>query len=164
MFIRSYKPSDCKSMAELFHDTIQVVTVSDYTAEQRSIWASGMNDLEKWNTSFLKNRAIVALDNGCITGFGDINDTGYLDMLYVHKDYQRQGIATAICDKLETGVKGSLITTHASITARPFFEKRGYRVEKEQQVERQGILLTNFVMVKVINNTAADLCFAEESR
>ena len=40
------------------------------------------------------------------------------------------------------------VTTHASITARPFFEKRGYRVVKEQQVERHGVLLTNFVMEK----------------
>lgn len=40
------------------------------------------------------------------------------------------------------------IVTHASITARPFFEKRGYAVIKEQQVERQGIFLTNYVMVK----------------
>jgi putative acetyltransferase len=40
------------------------------------------------------------------------------------------------------------IVTHASVTARPFFEKRGYKVVKEQQVERQGIFLTNFVMIK----------------
>lgn len=38
------------------------------------------------------------------------------------------------------------IVTHASITTKPFFEKRGYRVIREQQVERQGIFLTNFVM------------------
>lgn len=30
----------------------------------------------------------------------------------------------------------------------PFFERRGYRVVREQQVERQGIMLTNFVMIK----------------
>lgn len=29
-----------------------------------------------------------------------------------------------------------------------FFEKRGYKVVKEQQVERAGVLLTNFVMIK----------------
>ncbi len=49
--------------------------------------------------------------------------------------------------RLEAYVKDS-ITTHASITARPFFEKRGYRPVKEQQVERKGILLTNYVMVR----------------
>lgn len=55
--------------------------------------------------------------------------------------------ATAICDHLEQEVEGN-ITTHASITAKPFFEKRGYQVAKEQQVERQGIFLTNYVMIK----------------
>lgn len=46
-------------------------------------------------------------------------------------------------------VEDGNITTHASITARPFFERRGYKAVKEQQVERQGISLTNFVMVKM---------------
>lgn len=55
--------------------------------------------------------------------------------------------ATAICDKLEQTVQGKVVT-HASITAKPFFEKRGYRIIKEQQVERKGIFLTNFVMEK----------------
>ena len=77
----------------------------------------------------------------------DIDKTGYLYRLYVHADYQGRGIATAICNQLERAVQGD-ITTHASITAKPFFEKRGYKVVKEQQVERQGILLANFVMEK----------------
>lgn len=71
----------------------------------------------------------------------------YLDRLFVHADYQRKGIATAICNQLEQAVQGNIVT-HASITARPFFEKRGYTVVKEQQVERQGIFLTNFIMIK----------------
>ncbi len=88
-----------------------------------------------------------AAEDEIIVGFGDIDETGYLDRLYVHKDYQGKGIATAICDRLEQAVQGKIVT-HASITARPFFEKRGYRVCKEQQVERQGIFLTNFIMEK----------------
>jgi len=44
-------------------------------------------------------------------------------------------------------VEGAIVT-HASITARPFFEKRCYKVVLEQQVERRGVLLTNFVMEK----------------
>uniref|UniRef100_UPI0028AC98D4 GNAT family N-acetyltransferase n=1 Tax=Tissierella praeacuta TaxID=43131 RepID=UPI0028AC98D4 len=70
-----------------------------------------------------------------------------LDRLFVHKDYQGKGVATAICDRLEKAVQKKVIT-HASITARPFFEKRGYKVIKEQQVERQGIVLANFIMEK----------------
>ena len=73
---------------------------------------------------------------------------GYLDRLFVHKNHQRQGIATAICDELERAAIGKQITTHASITAKGFFLRRGYRVVKKQEVMRCGVLLTNFLMEK----------------
>lgn len=40
------------------------------------------------------------------------------------------------------------ITTYASITAKLFFEHRGYKVVREQQVIRDGIPLSNFIMEK----------------
>ena len=64
---------------------------------------------------------MVAVDDEIIVGFGDIDDTGYLDRLYVHRDYQGKGIASAICSKLEKAVGADRITTHASVTARGFF-------------------------------------------
>lgn len=147
MEIRKYQRSDCKVLAELFYHTVHTVNTKDYTEEQVNAWATGRLDLEKWDQSFQEHYSIVAVENGIIVGFGDIDETGYLDRLFVHADYQGKGIATAICNQLEQAVKGN-ITTHASITARPFFEKRGYKVVKQQQVERQGIFLTNFVMKK----------------
>ncbi len=39
-------------------------------------------------------------------------------------------------------------TVHASLTARPFFEARGYEVIRDQRVLRRGVILTNFVMEK----------------
>ncbi len=145
--IREYRQDDCKELAELFYNTVHTVNAKDYTKEQLSVWAAGSMDLQKWNSSLLEHYSLVAVEGSEIAGFGDIDKTGYLDRLYVHKDYQRKGIATAICDGLEQTVSGK-ITTHASITARPFFEKRGYVVIKEQRVERQGTALTNFVMEK----------------
>ena len=146
--IRPYRQSDCKALAELFYNTVHTVNAKDYTKEQLDAWATGIIDLEKWNCSFQERYSIVAVKDEIIVGFGDIDKTGYLDRLYVHEDYQRRGIATAICDQLEQSVNGN-ITTHASITAKPFFEKRGYKVVKEQKVERHGVLLTNFVMERV---------------
>ncbi len=147
MVIRKYESSDCKEMAELFFNTVHSVNVKDYTKEQLDAWASGQVDLEKWDQSFQEHFSIVAVENDIIVGFGDIDKTGYLDRLYVHKNYQGKGIATAICDQLESKVKENIIT-HASITAKPFFEKRGYKVVKEQQVERNGIFLKNYIMEK----------------
>ncbi|MDE6456726.1 MAG: GNAT family N-acetyltransferase [Dysosmobacter sp.] len=147
MFIREYQASDCKEMAELFYNTVHTVNAKDYSREQLDAWAAGQVDLKKWDQSFQEHFTIVAVDDGIIAGFGDIDKTGYLDRLFVHSEYQGKGIAAAICNQLEAAVQKNIIT-HASITARPFFEKRGYKVLKEQRVERQGILLTNFVMVK----------------
>lgn len=147
MQIRRYTPADCPAMAALFYDTVHRVNCRDYTPEQLDVWATGQVDLESWNRSFLAHHTLVAMKDGVLVGFGDMDSTGYLDRLYVHADYQGQGIATALCDALEKAVPGP-ITTHASITARPFFESRGYRVVKAQQVQRQGILLTNYVMEK----------------
>lgn len=133
-------------MAELFYQTVHAVNAADYTKEQLDVWATEKMNLADWDRSFLEHRTVVALMGGQIVGFGDMDQTGYLDRLYVHKDHQGEGIASAICDVLEKSVFGKRITTHASITARPFFEKRGYQVVKEQEVIRGGIPLKNFVM------------------
>lgn len=147
MRIRPYRPSDCGAMAALFYDTVHRVNAADYTPAQLDAWASGQVDLAAWDRSFREHYSLVAEENGVLLGFGDITPKGYLDRLYVHSRHQRQGVATALCDRLEQAAEGAIVT-HASITARPFFEKRGYRVVRRQQVERRGVLLTNFVMEK----------------
>ena len=48
--------------------------------------------------------------DGQIVCFGDMDETGYLDRLYVHKDYQCRGVASAICDALEQNNKATELT------------------------------------------------------
>ncbi|SHK79875.1 putative acetyltransferase [Anaerocolumna jejuensis DSM 15929] len=148
MVIRKYKAADCREMAELFYNTVHGVNARDYTEEQLNAWASGQVNTDAWNRSFSENYTLVALEKDRLIGFGDIDKTGYLDHLFVHKDFQSQGVATILCDELEKHFPVSCITTHASITAKPFFEARGYRVLREQQVTRNGVILTNYVMEK----------------
>lgn len=151
MQIRPYRPADLAEMAALFYDTVHTINAADYTPSQLDAWATGQVDLDAWDGSLRAHLSLVAEENGRIIGFGDLDAaSGYLDRLYVHKDYQRQGVASALCDRLEAAAEGR-VYTHASITARPFFEKRGYCVQKQQQVERRGELLTNFVMEKICN-------------
>ena len=164
--IRRYKTTDCEKTAKLFYETVHSVNARDYIEEQLDVWASKDMDLKKWNKVFLDSLSIVAVCENMIVGFGNIDETGYLDRLYVHKDYQGRGVATAICDRLEEDFclsrgrllqnsavqkrKNDTFTTHASITARPFFEKRGYTVVKAQQVVRKGVSIRNYVMRKRI--------------
>lgn len=148
MKLRPYRPEDCRELAKLFYDTVHTVNAADYSQEQLSAWATGEVDLEAWNASFQAHQTIVAERDGVILGFGDMDGRGYLDRLYVHKDHQRKGIASAICDALESASGAPSFTTHAFITALPFFENRGYSVICRQQVQRRGVWLTNFVMGK----------------
>lgn len=148
MQLREYESADCAELAELFYNTVHSVNAKDYTKEQRDAWATGEVDLREWDRSFRERKTVVAVENDEIVGFGDIAESGYLDRLYVHKDHQGRGIASAICGELERFAKGRRITTHASITVKPFFERRGYRVVFEQEVIRHGAALKTYVMEK----------------
>ena len=141
--LRPYRPEDCPVLAELFYQTVHGVCHRDYAPDQLDAWADGQVDLAAWDISFQAHTTLVAEWDGVIAGFADLRQDGYLDRLYVHRDYQGRGIATALLDALP----GATLT-HASLTARPFLERRGWQVVWEQQVERHGVKLTNFVMVR----------------
>lgn len=147
MQIRRYDPADLDEVVKLFYNTVHTVNAADYTPKQLDAWTPKTMDTSKWAVSLARNSAFVAVEDGII-GFGDITADGYLDRLYVRADSIGKGVGKALCRRLESTVGGN-ITTHASITARPFFEKMGYFVVKKQQVERDGVLLTNFIMKKV---------------
>ena len=150
--IRRYQSADALFLSKLFYDTVHTVNAKDYSPAQLDAWATGNVDLVSWDKSLLEHNALVATveteGEETIIGFGDIDDSGFLHRLYIHKDHQKKGVATALCEALEKRVEGDRVTVHASITAKPFFEKRGYKVIREQQVERSGVLLTNYVMEK----------------
>lgn len=144
--IRPFNDTDTDEIIELFINTVRTINPADYDDAQIAAWTH-CPDRAKWLETLKSHYSLVAVKDGAIVGFGDIDDTGYLDRLYVHADFQRQGIASALCDLLEAHAGGE-ITTHASITAKSFFEKRGYAVVTPQTVTRQGVELKNYVMKK----------------
>lgn len=146
MKIRQYKNEDCEKISKLFYDTVHTVNANDYSAAQLSAWAKDENSLKARQNDLLRQNMLVAEIGGEIVGFGSIDKSGCLDLLFTHKDHQRQGIATALCDELEKGF--TAIKTYASITAKPFFENRGYIVMKAQEVTRLSVRLKNFEMIK----------------
>ena len=149
MEIRPYRPADCRQIARLFYSTVHTVCAKDYAPRQLNAWADGKTDLQEWNRSYLRHRTLVAEENGRIIGFGDITREGYLDRLYVHRSFQGRGVGTALCSRLEQfAAQAHRITTHASITARPFFLQRGYHTVRMQWVVRKGVVLNNYLMEK----------------
>ncbi|GGH23167.1 GNAT family N-acetyltransferase [Paenibacillus segetis] len=154
MVIRKFLENDITQIVTLFYDTVHSVNQRDYSPEQLDAWAPKdlqTLKLQTWKDSMSYNVTYVAEIDGAIVGFTDMTPEGYLDRLYVHKDYQRQGIASALLHALESkAVQLDLkeLLTDASITAKPFFESHGYRVIQSQLVERRGITLGNYRMIK----------------
>lgn len=151
MELRRYRKEDLEEVVQLFYETIRTVNRKDYSEEQVEVWSNRCEYLRMNGAFFEKLYTIVAVEGKQIIGYGNIDETGYLDHLYVHKDFQSQGVATAICDELERHAKemqAAKIRVYASVTAKSFFEKRGYTVEQEQQVELDGVKLTNYKMGK----------------
>lgn len=148
MEFREYMAADCDEIAEMFYNTVHTVNARNYSKNQLYAWATGCVDKLAWDRKFTDNYTLVAVEDGLIVGFGNIDGTGVLDMLYVHRDYQGKGIATAICDRLEGYFTGKRILSYVSVTARTFFEKRGYKAIEEQLVVRGNEKLRNYIMVK----------------
>ena len=148
MKIRPYRPADCAGLMKLFHDTVHTVCNRDYTPAQLDAWAPKSMDPREWDARFRSLTTLVAEEGKAVWGFGAIREDGYLDLLYVHRDHQGKGVASILCDFLEGLHPVTTVTVHASRTARPFFEARGYQVTAEQQAERRGQVLTNYAMEK----------------
>ena len=148
MTLRPYQTEDLAAIAALFFESVHTLCRDDYTQEQLDAWATGRIDEGAWDASLRAHHTLVAEEDGVLLGFADMTEDGYLDRLYVHPAHTRRGIASALLEALERACPAAQFTTHASLTARPFFERRGYRVERRQEVVRCGVTLINFVMKK----------------
>ncbi|HOP93649.1 MAG TPA: GNAT family N-acetyltransferase [Acetivibrio thermocellus] len=133
MNIRRYLPDDISEITELFYNTVHTVSLKDYSSAQINTWALKDIDKAAWNHRLSENFSIVAEQGGKIVGFASLAHEGYYDLLYIHKDYQRHGIAAALTDIIENkAVLRSIceLAADVSITAKSFFEKRGYSKAK----------------------------------
>lgn len=84
-------------------------------------------------------------------GFIDLEPDGHVDMLYVHPDFQRRGVARALLEHVEKTARAMgmrRLYTESSITARPTFEAAGFQVIVPQTVTVRGASLTNYRMEK----------------
>ena len=167
MRIRPYTAADCPAVLALFYNTVHTVNRRDYTPAQLDAWAPAGPDAARWDASLKAHAALVAVDQaGGLLGFGDMDTAaGYLDRLYVAARCQRQGVGGALCGALEALLSpGTRVTVQASLTARPFFEARGYRVIRAQQVERRGVTLPNLLMEKRLPGPVPDASFGEAAQ
>lgn len=153
VLIRKGTISDLPHLQQLFVDTVSTICQSDYNQQQIQVWTASIKNKERWLGIVIQQFLLVAEHNGEIVGFASLDKGNYVDMLYIHKAMQRQRIAHKLYMAIETEAKNqgqTRLIAEVSITAKPFFEKVGFSVIKEQRVERAGIALSNFKMEKQI--------------
>ena len=151
MILRPYAKEDLPQILALFRETVHAVNAADYTPRQLEAWAPSELDVKKWEASLAAHYALLAWEKEKLLGFGDIDESGYLGRLYVAADSLRRGIGRALSEAVEEYARAKgvrRLSVYASITAKPFFEKMGYRALRSQEAERRGVLLTNFYMEK----------------
>ncbi|WP_407517320.1 GNAT family N-acetyltransferase [Elizabethkingia anophelis] len=151
--IRVAEKKDLGTIQRMCTDTIAAVCSTDYNEDQIKVWISGIENTPRWNDNLSGQYILAAEYDGEITGFISLKDGYYIDYLYIHADYQHQGIAKRLYKTIEEKAlleNQSRLMADVSITAKPFFEKIGFKIIREQQVKLKGIELTNYKMEKSI--------------
>lgn len=149
--LRRARPEDMSEIHDLFVGTIQQTCRDDYTPPQISAWVASVENTHRWQTALARQYFLVAEIEKEIVGFGSLKDRNYVDFMFVHQYYQRQGIAEQLYQALEHEARrgeSRYLLSDVSKTARPFFEKQGFRIERENQHLIREVEITNYRMKK----------------
>lgn len=101
----------------------------------------------------LEAQAVLVAADPAPVGFASLRADGYLDFLFVHPDRTGEGIARRLVAAVEAIAMAqglTRLTTLASDVARPVLEHMGWQAGAENHVEKQGILLRNWPMLRVL--------------
>ncbi len=157
--IRDYQARDAPEIARLFYETVRSVNRAHYSEEQVEAWAPAIPDAREWHDRMTGCKTLVAEEGGEVVGFCELEEDGHLDMFYLRKDVVGRGIGRLLYEATEQAARGwdlGRVFTEASITARPFFERQGFRVVCEQKVSRRSVEMNRFAMEKPLSPPSED--------
>lgn len=147
--LRRYVREDLDGVIEVFQRAIREVASRDYDAAQVAAWSAV--DRAEWDDWRLTRPTWVAVRDGQIAGFSDLEAYGHLDMMFVHPKAQGMGVASLLLRQVEAAAREQgldRIFTEASLTAHPFFSARGFETIQRQEVTVDGESFVNFRMHK----------------
>ena len=140
-------------MQKMFVDTISTICKDDYSPEQIKVWTSSIENTQRWIDKLSSQYVLIAELDHKIVGYASLENNNYLDFLYVHKDFQRQGIADKLYTEIEKEAikrKSTFMNSDVSETARRFFEKKGFKTITLQTNIIKGLEIINYKMTKIL--------------
>jgi putative acetyltransferase len=151
--LREFRLGDAPALRTVFESAIHGVAIRDYTPAQVDAWAPREHDAADWAEHLQDLAPFVALLDGAIAGYADLQPSGYIDHFFVSAAAGGRGVGGALMRRLlaRAGELGlAELTSHVSLTAQPFYAHFGFEIV-EQRVERiNGIELRNAAMRKTL--------------
>lgn len=150
--IRRYQDENADELWELFYNTVHFIAIQDYSKSQVDAWASKKIDRSSWRAMLAKNDPFLAIDNGKILGYADLQNDGLIDHFYCHHKFQGKGVGSILMQRIldEAEEKGiPRLYSYVSKTAKSFFESFGFLVVDKQEVVVRGETFINYLMEKV---------------
>ena len=101
MKIRLYRENDAIPMLSLFRQTVKVVNSADYAVDQIKVWSGRKIDIQTLDENLLVNIVLVAFDDhDTIINFANMNNSCYLECLFVSYRYQHHGCVMLLVQEL----------------------------------------------------------------
>ena len=134
MQIRRFEPGDARAVSDLIAVTMRTTNIRDYSAEELEELIRHLQPEDILGRASGQHFYVVEED-GRIVGSGAIGsywgkaDESSLFTIFVHPDYQGQGIGRRIMETLEQDeyfLRARRVEIPASITGTPFYLKMGY--------------------------------------
>lgn len=151
MLIREFLPGEEALLREVFVSSVHQLGASFYTSEQLDAWAPADVDAAKWQEKMATIRPYVAVVDGRIAGYADLQETGYIDHFFVSGAFARRGVGSALMRHLHDVAQARglpELSAHVSLSAEAFFARHGFVVRVRQSVPVRGAVLSNAHMVK----------------
>jgi len=151
--IRDYQDADSTALADIFTRAVRQIARRDYSPAQIAAWAPDAHDVAAFAARRSNRPTFVAEYKGQVAGFTDLDGEGRIDMFYVSPDFQRRGVGSAMLRFVTARAQTERckrLYGEVSITARPVFERHGFKVLAYQTVETNGQSLGNYRMEKLL--------------
>ncbi len=152
MEIRPITRADLPAIRDLFFRSVQEAAIRDYTRSQCAAWTASA-EKPGWTERFLATWTIGAFCEEQLAGFANLESPSQLDCFYIHPDFQRQGVGTALLNAVVAQARSQgavFLESDISLTAEPFFRKQGWKAVRRNQVGRGNQVLINTTMRKTL--------------
>jgi putative acetyltransferase len=155
--LRAYAAGDAEVTLVIFLRAVRETARAHYSPEQVAAWAADSGDLDSWAAARAAAHTQLAIIHGHVAGFTDLDDYGYIDMLFVDPDFGRQGIASGLLASMvalarQRGLPA--LTTFASLTSRPVFERQGFVIMDERYFGEGDGAVKTYEMRCVLDGTS----------